>query len=423
MKTFFKNKFIRVITFTLVLTSSVAFTIPSLVDWAMVARIREEGLQHSKVMEYESYIVDVLGARLTLSRDMQRAQVWALDEMKKMGLSQVNSEAYMDYGVTWDNEYVSAHMVAPDYMPLNAYPVAYTSSTLGKINADAIVVDLQSKEDFEIYRGKLKGKAVLISSPAVIDLQTLTNGVHRYNSEELIALEKTVITPIKSSPTRVIRNPTLITALERMAFLKSENVAVVLQTDGNRLGIVPGYSRPGVREDGWSAAGMRNSSPILAVTPEHYNRMYRILKRGIPVQIEVEIKNKIGDKVEQALNLVGEIPGTDPKEGIVMVGAHFDTWHGSSNASDNSSGTAVALEAMRILKTLGVKPMRTIRIALWSGEEQGLYGSRAYVQKHFGDPRNAAIGIKPEYELLSAYFNQDYGAGQYRGIYLSLIHI
>ena len=418
MKSFFKNKYIRVFSVVLVFTSSFAFTIPSLVDWVMVARIREEGLQHSKVMEYESYIVDVLGARLTLSRDMQRAQVWALDEMKKMGLSQVNSEAYMDYGVTWDNEYVSAHMVAPDYMPLNAYPVAYTSSTLGKINADAIVVDLQSKEDFEIYRGKLKGKAVLISSPAVIDLQTLTNGVHRYNSEELIALEKTVITPIKSSPTRVIRNPTLITALERMAFLKSENVAVVLQTDGNRLGIVPGYSRPGVREDGWSAAGMRNSSPILAVTPEHYNRMYRILKRGIPVQIEVEIKNKIGDKVEQALNLVGEIPGTDPKEGIVMVGAHFDTWHGSSNASDNSSGTAVALEAMRILKTLGVKPMRTIRIALWSGEEQGLYGSRAYVQKHFGDPRNAAIGIKPEYELLSAYFNQDYGAGQYRGIYL-----
>jgi len=418
MKTFFKNKYIRVFSVVLVFTSSFGFTIPSLVDWAMVARIREEGLQHSKVMEYESYIVDVLGARLTLSRDMQRAQVWALDEMKKMGLSQVNSEAYMDYGVTWDNEYVSAHMVAPDYMPLNAYPVAYTSSTLGKINADAILVDLQSKEDFEIYRGKLKGKAVLISSPAVIDLQTLTNGVHRYNSEELIALEKTVITPIKSSPTRVIRNPTLITALERMAFLKSENVAVVLQTDGNRLGIVPGYSRPGVREDGWSAAGMRNSSPILAVTPEHYNRMYRILKRGIPVQIEVEIKNKIGDKVEQALNLVGEIPGTDPKEGIVMVGAHFDTWHGSSNASDNSSGTAVALEAMRILKTLGVKPMRTIRIALWSGEEQGLYGSRAYVQKHFGDPRNAAIGIKPEYELLSAYFNQDYGAGQYRGIYL-----
>ena len=422
MKTFFKNKIVRVISFVLVITSSFAFavpiSVPGLVDWAMVARIREEGLQHSKVMEYESYIVDVLGARLTLSRDMQKAQVWALEEMKKMGLSQVNSEAYMDYGVTWDNEYVSAHMIEPDYMPLNAYPVAYTAGTVGKINAEAMVVDIQTKEDIELYRGKLKGKAVLISNPAVIDLQTLTNGVHRYNNDELIALEQAAITPIKPNPARVIKNPTIITAVERLAFLKSENVAVVLQTDGNRLGIVPAYSRPGVREDGWSAAGMKNSSPILAVTPEHYNRMYRVIKRGIAVKIEFEIKNKIGDKVEQAMNLVGEIPGTDPKEGIVMVGAHFDTWHGSSNASDNSSGTAVALEAMRILKTLGVKPMRTIRIALWSGEEQGLYGSRAYVQKHFGDPRNAAIGMKPEYEMLSAYFNQDYGAGQYRGIYL-----
>ena len=418
MKTFFKIKLVRVISFVLVLTSSFAFTFPGLVDWAMVARIREEGLQRSKVMEYESYIVDVLGARLTLSRDMQRAQVWALDEMKKMGLTNVNSEAYMDYGVTWDNEYVSAHMIEPDYMPLNAYPVAYTAGTVGKINAEAMVVDIQTKEDIELYRGKLKGKAVLISSPAVIDLLTLINGVHRYNNEELIALEQATITPIKANAARVIKNPAIINAVERMAFLKSENVAVVLQTDGNRLGIVPAYSRPGVREDGWSAAGMKNASPILAVTPEHYNRMYRVLKRGIAVKIELEIKNKIGDKVEQAMNLVGEIPGTNPKEGIVMVGAHFDTWHGSSNASDNSSGTAVALEAMRILKTLGVKPMRTIRIALWSGEEQGLYGSRAYVQKHFGDPRNAAIGVKPEYEMLCAYCNQDYGAGQYRGIYL-----
>jgi len=267
MKTFFKIKLVRVISFVLVLTSSFAFTFPGLVDWAMVARIREEGLQRSKVMEYESYIVDVLGARLTLSRDMQRAQVWALDEMKKMGLTNVNSEAYMDYGVTWDNEYVSAHMIEPDYMPLNAYPVAYTAGTVGKINAEAMVVDIQTKEDIELYRGKLKGKAVLISSPAVIDLLTLINGVHRYNNEELIALEQATITPIKANAARVIKNPTIINAVERLAFFKSENVAVVLQTDGNRLGIVPAYSRPGVREDGWSAAGMKNASPILAVHP------------------------------------------------------------------------------------------------------------------------------------------------------------
>ena len=418
MKILQKFRLFRILTPVVFITMAFSNTPTPNVDWFMVARIREEGLQNSKVMEYESYIVDVLGARLTLSRDMQHAQSWALDEMKRMGLSQVNSEAYMDYGVTWDNQYVSAHMTAPDYSPLTAYPIAYTASTQGKVNAEAIIVDIQTKEDIDSYRGKLNGKAVLISTPVSIDLQTLTNGVHRYNNEELTALEQAAITPIKPKPARMIQNPTTISAVERLVFLKSENVAVVLQTDGNRLGIVPAYSRPGVREDGWSAAGMNNSPAILAVTPEHYNRMYRILKRGISVKLEVEIRNRIGDQVEKAMNLVGEIPGTDPKEGVVMVGAHFDTWHGSPNASDNSSGTAVALEAMRILKTLGVKPRRTIRIALWSGEEQGLYGSRAYVQKHFGDPRNPAIGIKPEYELLSAYFNQDYGAGQYRGIYL-----
>ena len=200
MKIFFQNKLVRLVSFMLIVIMSCAFVLPSLVDWAMVARIREEGLQHSKVMEYESYIVDVLGARLTLSKDMQHAQVWALDEMKNMGLNQVNSEPYMDYGVTWDNEYVSAHMIAPDYMPLTAYPVAYTSSTQGKINADAIVVDVQTKDDLLALHGKLSGKAVLISNPALIDLQTLTNGVHRYNNEELIALEQTAITPIKPKP-------------------------------------------------------------------------------------------------------------------------------------------------------------------------------------------------------------------------------
>ncbi|MFN0038150.1 MAG: M20/M25/M40 family metallo-hydrolase [Burkholderiales bacterium] len=400
-----------------VVVIAAAFTQTPSVDWAMVARIREEGLQRSKVMEYESYIVDVLGARLTMSRDMQRAQAWALDEMRRMGLANVASEAYMDYGVTWDNEYVSAHMVEPDYSPLTAHPIAHTAGTEGKVAAEAMIVDLQTREDLETLRGTLRGKAVLISAPAVIDLATLTKGVPRYTEEELAALEK--ITIAQPRPTeRKVLNPALVTPVERTAFFKSEGVAVVLQTSGDRLAIVPGFSRPGSKEDGWSADGMRNSPAILAVTPEHYNRMYRILKRGITVKVEVEIRNRIGDSVEKAQNLVGEIPGTDPKAGVVMLGAHFDTWHGSPNASDNSSGTAVALEAMRILKALGVKPKRTIRIALWSGEEQGLFGSRAYVKQHFGDPRDPKIGVKPDYELLSAYFNQDYGAGQYRGIYL-----
>ena len=146
--------------------------------------------------------------------------------------------------------------------------------------------------------------------------------------------------------------------------------------------------------------------------------MYRILKRDIPVKIEVEVRNRIGEAVEQAANVIGEIPGTDLKDEVVMIGAHFDTWHASPNASDNTSGVAVALEAARILKAIGAKPRRTIRVALWAGEEQGLHGSREYVLKHFGNPKDPKVGVKPDYEKFSVYFNQDYGAGQFRGIAL-----
>jgi Zn-dependent M28 family amino/carboxypeptidase len=153
----------------------------------------------------------------------------------------------------------------------------------------------------------------------------------------------------------------------------------------------------------------------VAVTPEHYNRMYRILKREIPVSVELEVRNRIGQNVEKACNVLGEIPGTDLKDEVVMIGAHFDTWHASPNASDNTSGCAVVLEAARILRAIGARPRRTIRVALWGGEEQGLHGSREYILKHFGDPKKS---VTAEYEKFSVYFNQDYGPGQYRGIYL-----
>ena len=388
------------------------------VDWVMVAKIREEGLQHSEVMEFEGYIADVLGARLTMSSDMQRAQRWVLGSMTGMGLANVASEPYVDFGVTWDNEYVALHMLAPDYSPMVAYPIAHTAGTNGRQVADAVIVDLQTKADLAALRGTLKGKAVLVTPPPTIDLAPLTNGVPRYTAQELDALEHVVITPPRPAPARTIRNSELLTADEKVAFYKSEGVAVMLQSESGWLGAVRGFSRPGSRNDGWSRAGMLASPAIVAVTPEHYNRMYRILKRGLPVKVEVEVRNRIGDVVQQAQNLVGEIPGADLANEVVMLGAHLDTWHASPNASDNTSGVAVALEAMRILKAVGAKPRRTIRIALWSGEEQGLFGSRAYVRQHFGDPRDPKIGATAAYETLSAYFNQDYGAGQYRGIYL-----
>ena len=402
----------------LVVLSATAFARAVSVDWVMVARIREEGLQRSKVMDYEGYIADVLGARLTMSRDMQRAQAWAQAEMKRMGLANVAAEPFMDYGVTWDNEYVSIHMLEPDYQPMVGYPIAHTAGTDGKQVAEAVIVDLQSREDLERLRGTLRGKAVLVTPPPVIDLVPLTTGVARYTQADLDALERIAIAPAPAARPRVIPNGALLTAVEKVAFYRAQGVAVVLQSESGWLGAVRGFSRPGSTQDRWSREGMIASPAIVAVTPEHYNRMYRILKRGIPVKVEVEVRNRIGDVAEQAVNLVGEIPGTDPRGEVVMLGAHLDTWHASPNASDNTSGVAVALEAMRILRAVGAKPKRTIRIALWAGEEQGLFGSRAYVRAHFGDPRDPAIGVKPAYEKLSAYFNQDYGAGQYRGIYL-----
>ena len=388
------------------------------VDPVMVARIREEGLQHSNVMEFESYITDVLGARLTMSNDMKRAQRWVQGELTRMGLANVAAEPYMDYGVTWDNTYVSLHLLEPDYTPMVGYPIAHTAGTAGKLDVSAVIVDLQSRDDLAKYRGTLKGKAILVTPPAAVDLAVLTNGVPRLTERDLAALEQVTIAPTRPAPARTIRNPDLLNAEERMAFYKSEGVAVVFQCESGWLGAVRGYSRPGSAKDGWSRDGMLNSVPLVAITPEHYNRMYRILKRGMPVKVEVEVRNAIGDRVEQAMNIVAEIPGSDLKDEIVMMGAHLDTWHASPNASDNTSGVAVVMEAARILKAVGAKPRRTIRLALWSGEEQGLFGSRAYVRKHFGNPKDSTIGAKPEYEKLSVYFNQDYGAAQYRGIYL-----
>lgn len=411
-------KSLRSLATTLALATAAFAYGPVPIDWAMVARIREEGLQHSRVADLESYMTDVLGARLTLSRDMQRAQEWAKAEMGRIGLVNVAGEPFMDFGAAWDNEYVSLHMLEPDYSPMVGYPIAHTPGTAGKQVAQAVIVDLQTRQDLEKYRGNLRGRAVLSTPPAPIDLAPLTNGVARYTDEQLEALEETVIVPSRPAPARRIANPDVLSAEAKMAFFKAEGVAAVLESQSGWLGAVRGFSRPGSRNDRWSAAGDSAAPVMIAITPEHYNRMYRILQREIPVKVELEVRNRIGERAEQAVNVIGEIPGSDLKNEIVMIGAHFDTWHASPNASDNTSGVAVVLEAARILKAIGAKPRRTIRVALWAGEEQGLWGSRAYVREHFGNPSDSAVGKKPGYDRLFAYFNQDYGPGQYRGIYL-----
>ena len=395
------------------------------VDWDVVAQIREEGLQRSQIANTLSYMADVLGARLTNSNAMDTAQRWAVEEMKRIGLTETYREPFMDYGVSWDNEYVSIHLLEPDYQPMVGYPIAHTPGTNGQQKLQAIIADVRTRQDLETLEGKIRGMAVLSTPPAIIDLSRFETGTPKRSAQELRELEEAVIPPPPGPDPYFSRlypdppqNPDVLTASERLAFYVKEGVAVVLESSSGWPGAVRGFARPGAKIDLWSRNATMSSVPIVAVTPEHYNRMYRILRRGIPVNVEVEVRNSHGTSVEQANNVLGEIPGTDLAQEVVMMGAQFDTWHASPNASDNTSGVAVVLEAARILKAIGAEPRRTIRVALWSGEEQGLYGSRAYVSKHFGNPDDTDIGTTPEYETFSAYFNQDYGPGQYRGIWL-----
>jgi hypothetical protein len=387
------------------------------VDWNTVAKIREEGLQRSQVMDITGYIVDVLGARLTNSEDMKRAQAWVKGEMEQLGLENVVIEPFMDYGVTWDNEFFSLHMLEPDYQPMTGFPLSHTPGTQGKIACPVVIAELLTKADLAKFKGKLKGAAVLATPPLAISQATLAQGTARLTEEDLKKLQENVVPP-PPRPASPPPNPDLLKSNEKIAFFKAEGAVAVLQCEGGRPGVVIGFGRPGTKDDKWSREESLGSLPIVAVTPEHYNRMYRILKRGLAVKIEVEIRNRLGEKVEKAANVLGEIPGTDLKDEVVMIGAHFDSWHASPNASDDAAGCAVALEAVRILKAIGVKPRRTIRVALWGGEEQGLYGSQEYVRKHFGNPKEPKNPPTPDYEKFSAYFNQDYGAGQFRGIYL-----
>jgi hypothetical protein len=337
--------------------------------------------------------------------------------MEQLGLENVVIEPFMDYGVTWDNDYFSLHMLEPDYQPMTGFPLTHTPGTPGKVACPAVVAELQTKADLAKFKGKLKGAAVLATPPLAISQASLAQGVARLTDEDLKKLQDNVVPP-PPRPTPPPPNPDLLKPEEKIAFFKAEGAVAVLQCEGGRPGVVVGFARPGTKDDKWSREKSLGSLPIVAVTPEHYNRMYRILKRGLSVKIEVEIRNRLGEKVEKAANVLGEIPGTDLKDEVVMIGAHFDSWHASPNASDDAAGCAVALEAVRILKAIGAKPRRTIRVALWGGEEQGIYGSQEYVRKHFGNPKEPKNPPTPDYEKFSAYFNQDYGAGQFRGIYL-----
>ncbi|RMF60070.1 MAG: M20/M25/M40 family metallo-hydrolase, partial [Calditrichaeota bacterium] len=383
------------------------------VDLGMITRIKEEGLKHSQVMEIVSYLTDVYGPRLTGSPNLRAAQHWCVDKLSEWGLQNAHLEEWGTFGKGWEVVKVDAEMVSPVYMPLIAYPKAWTPGTDSTITGTPHVLDLD-EEDLEQYSGKLSGAIVMVGSNQDVEPREEADFT-RHDEEKLQELAQA---PIPGAPSRwAARRKEWRARRQKIRklreFLTKENVAVVLEASSMPHGTIRVLSGGTYRLHETTP-----SIPTLVVAPEHYNRIARLIKLGKQVELSINIQTQFFEDDTLEYNVIAEIPGTDRKlkKELVMLGGHLDSWHAGTGASDNAAGCAVMMEAVRILKTIGVKPRRTIRIALWSGEEQGLLGSRGYVKKHFMDPNTKEK--KPEYDRLSAYYNLDNGSGKIRGIYL-----
>ncbi len=385
-------------------------------DPATLQKIRDEGLNHSKVMETAFYLTDVAGPRLAGSPGLKRAQDWAVEQLKTWGMVNAQREPWGKFGKGWEVQKNYAAITVPYYHAIIAIPKAWTPGTNGEVKGDVVLIKIDTTADFDKYKGKLAGKIVIYDTKST----TLAGGTRpdltRYTDEELDKMEKAVAPP--AAPRRgpnpqanaFMRLRALRAAIS--AFLVQENVGLVISQGRGTDGTV-------FTSNGASYADTAKAvAPELETSSEDYLRILRLVKAGIKVQMEADIKTQFFTDDLQGYDVVGEIPGTDKKlkEQLVIIGGHLDSWHAATGATDNGAGSAVMLEAMRILKAINFKPRRTIRICLWSSEEQGLFGSRFYVLNHFGDPKTMVL--KPDQAKVSAYYNLDNGTGKIRGIYL-----
>ncbi|MGH9843825.1 MAG: M20/M25/M40 family metallo-hydrolase [Blastocatellia bacterium] len=427
----------------LCLTAGAQVTQVEKVDLEMMKKVREEGMDRSKVMETLSWMTDVIGPRLTGSPQMKQANEWTKNKLAEWGLQNVRLEAWGPFGRGWSLQKFSANVTEPVPFPLIAYPKAWTPGTNGPIASEIVYFDVKTEADFEKYRGKLKGAIVLTMPMRQVNAWFKAPGV-RYDDQSLLAMANAAPPGLpgprpsggpaggpggpSEERMREFRAMAEMNA-KRNEFLRSEGAAVLV--DASRIG------------DGGtlfvSSGGPRDKNapqalPSFTMTVEHYGRLVRMIEKGVKVKMEVDIQARFHDDDPMGYNTTAEIPGTDLKDEVVMAGGHLDSWHSGTGATDNAAGCAVGMEAVRILKALGVQPRRTIRIGLWSGEEQGLLGSRAYVAQHFGErlaqgpqptgemarmmgPQGPLV-LKPEHEKFSVYFNLDNGTGKIRGVYM-----
>lgn len=405
-------------------------------------KIKKEGLEKSEVMKTALHLTEIIGPRLTNSPNMKRANEWTRDTMKGWGLVNAEVEPWGEFGRGWSLQRFSLQVTEPQCIPLIALPYAWSPGLEGPAAGPVVRVEAQNAEDLEKYKGKLGGALVLLSGgernlPARFEPEA-----KRYTDEQLLRLANASPPPARTaySRRRDADNdgpPAKVSAemrarldfpAKQMQFLIDEGAVAVLRcarlgdhgtlfAEAINVPSAPGASATS-RPRPWHK-DIPRVLPQIAISPEHFNRIIRLLAADLPVKVAIELSVQFHDDDPMAYNTVAEIPGTDLKDEIVMIGGHMDSWHGGTGATDNAAGCAVAMEAARILMAAKLQPRRMIRVALWSGEEQGLFGSRGYVEKHFGKVKaDGTLETTPAYDNFCGYFNFDNGTGKIRGIHL-----
>ncbi|AEV98794.1 peptidase M28 [Niastella koreensis] len=386
------------------------------VDLDMIGKIKKEGTDNSHVMEIAFHLTDVSGPRLTASPGFMRAANWAKDEFTKMGLVNAQLEPWGEFGKGWQQEHCYVAMTAPYYQPLLAIPRAWTGGTPGKkmLSGEIVLLKIKDTLDFAPYTGKLKGKIVMIWTPTTLK-PSFEADAGRFTDSALEKMAAAEPKPQVESRRRQQTGNWVPVEMQRRInqLLNKEKPALILSFNPN--------GNDGTVFVGGGGSYAKDAEEVPAnvmLSSDDYLRLQRLIGNGQKVEIEADVKTSFYKDDLKAYNVLAEIPGTDPtlKSEVVMMGGHLDSWHAATGATDNAAGCAVMMEAVRILKALNVQPRRTIRIALWSGEEEGLFGSRNYVKNHFADP--AKMELMPEHSTISAYYNLDNGSGKIRGVYL-----
>ena len=393
------------------------------IDLGTISRIKQEALTRSRVMEHVGWMSDVYGPRFTGTPNFQRASEWAMKQLTEWGLANVRQERFA-FGQGWRVERFSAHLIAPEPQPIIGYPRTFSPSTKGTISGDVVRVDIRTEADLAKYKGTLKDKIVL--PQAARRVRMLEDRIILRMTEEDIAEALSTPIPVASGAGGAGAGGPLPS--ERIAqFYVSEGVAAVFErgSDNDMSAGGSDLSWQTQRVDGGTifpgGGGSRDPKvpaqvPSATIAVEHYNRMVRLLEKNIPVRVELNIQATFYPEAAgspNGINILADIPGSDLSDEVVILGAHFDTTTGATGATDNATGSAAMMEAVRIIKSLGLRPRRTIRVALWGGEEQGLLGSRAYVAEHYGSESSP----KPAHAKVAGYYNLDNGTGKIRGIW------